>query len=421
MRSRIAVTMVAAAILVGGYGVVSGGGDPGTANLWIDTNGGTCARSGTQVAYSDEAACSSIQASVAACTAGDTIRMKAGTSYGNQTITTNRTSPGCTVIGEGSGDTRLVTVGDLQTDGDWLELQNIVASNWDAAGSGTGDPHNITLRNMDLTGGAYVQNCCRDISIIGGRWHDNNAINASITFSGDSAALQVEDILIEGVEFYGHDCTPPPADAHFEVLRGQGWLDGWTVRNNYFHDNQVNTGHMHFDAFNGGTYRSPTNIVVEGNYFAATAAPPCGSGEAAFFQINANGQGIACPTVDIRYNTAVNTPLATRWDSAGANCSSGSEGNVILRGNISPKGSVCSGTYSNNVWINASPVNCGTGDQTVASGAAAGLTGDGFHIADGSVAEAAGVPGLCPAADRDGTARPTPVATTCDAGADERD
>ena len=66
----------------------------GPANLWIDTNGGSCARSATAGAYVDASACSSMQAAVAACTPGDTIRMREGDRTARRPITTNQTSPG---------------------------------------------------------------------------------------------------------------------------------------------------------------------------------------------------------------------------------------------------------------------------------------------------------------------------------------
>ena len=49
-----------------------------TANLWIDGNGGTCARTSPAGAYADGSACASIQAAVTACQPGDTIILRAG-------------------------------------------------------------------------------------------------------------------------------------------------------------------------------------------------------------------------------------------------------------------------------------------------------------------------------------------------------
>jgi chitodextrinase len=62
-----------------------------TANVWIDTNGGTCARSASPVAYSDGAACSTLDQAWDVMASGDTARIVAGT-YGPQKITGDKTS-----------------------------------------------------------------------------------------------------------------------------------------------------------------------------------------------------------------------------------------------------------------------------------------------------------------------------------------
>jgi hypothetical protein len=59
-----------------------------TANLWVDTNGGTCTRSGSLVAWNDATACASMQAALTASAAGDTIVIKNG-NYANQTLSTS--------------------------------------------------------------------------------------------------------------------------------------------------------------------------------------------------------------------------------------------------------------------------------------------------------------------------------------------
>src|ERR1700690_64440 len=48
------------------------------ANIWIDTNGGSCVRSSTPVAYSDAVACSTLAAAWTAAQGGDTIIAKGG-------------------------------------------------------------------------------------------------------------------------------------------------------------------------------------------------------------------------------------------------------------------------------------------------------------------------------------------------------
>ena len=86
------------------YQQVTAGGNPALANLWVDTNGGTCTRTGgAGAAYNDAAACSSFSAAHSAASAGDMVRVKGGT-YGAQTISADKGSPNVT-FAEASGET----------------------------------------------------------------------------------------------------------------------------------------------------------------------------------------------------------------------------------------------------------------------------------------------------------------------------
>ena len=69
-----------------------GGSAPGTANLWVDANGGSCARQATPGAYADAQACSWNGAYQAAQT-GDMILVRGG-SYGDVKIGPNKPSIG---------------------------------------------------------------------------------------------------------------------------------------------------------------------------------------------------------------------------------------------------------------------------------------------------------------------------------------
>ena len=85
---------------------------PGTANLWVDTNGGSCARQASPGAWVDNQACSWNAAYQAAQT-GDLILVRGG-SYGNVTIGPNKASiaaPGVT-FRTATGES--VVVGDLE-------------------------------------------------------------------------------------------------------------------------------------------------------------------------------------------------------------------------------------------------------------------------------------------------------------------
>lgn len=70
----LAMAIGLASITAGGVVVSQGGGAAaGTANLWVDANGGSCTRSGSAVAYADGSACDSFGSAYVAATSGDKI------------------------------------------------------------------------------------------------------------------------------------------------------------------------------------------------------------------------------------------------------------------------------------------------------------------------------------------------------------
>lgn len=432
-RGRIlatgAVLMSAVAIAVP---VVTGGGPApsGTANLWIDTSGGSCSPNHapqTPQPYNDATACGSMQAAVAASLPGETIRMVAG-NYGSQSVTSSKTSPGVTVIGEtDSSDNRLVNLAGLNTLANWLEFRDFnVAGGWSASNQTTGFPHDLTFRNIDWNGGGFfISACCDNISFIGGAVHgveDGGADKTcpcapgTIMVQGNAASTPISDITFDGMEFYDNDCSSNSVPTnHYEVFRINAWASNIVVRNSYFHDNRVNSSQIFTSTNTVG--HTPGPIIVEGNYFASTQAPSGCNRAAAFRHVDGNMETGTAPDILVRNNTAQAQAVS---DVTGYNAGSALT-NIKLIGNISPKTSPgnCSGaTYSHNVWISGSSVGCGTGDITVASAAAAGLIGDGFHLDPSSIAINAGDPASCPATDRDGDARPL-GGSVCDAGADE--
>src|SRR5581483_9018250 len=70
-----------------------------TANLWVDTNGGTCTRQSAAGAYNDAQACSSMSAAFSAASAGDKVVIKCG-SYGSQTLSGSAKSSAVSFYGE---------------------------------------------------------------------------------------------------------------------------------------------------------------------------------------------------------------------------------------------------------------------------------------------------------------------------------
>lgn len=405
---------------VGTYVIMSSFAATGTtANLWIDADGGTCTYSATPAAYNSASACASMQAAVAASSSSTTtmVRMVAGTYSSTQTITSSKTqTTKVTIIGEQSNGANAVTVSGLTPKGNWIEIQNVnVNSGLDIENTGVATPNNVTFRDIDWNGGWWLSNCCDNIAQYGGRIHGVSAASApaAIMAQGLTSSTPISNITLDGVEI--DHMTHTVAGSHFEAIRTQGWSSGLTIRNSYFHDNGVNSSQIFISSFTGGTSHTPSAVTIEGNYFDV---PVSGAGDTpAYYDVNGNMQGLACPDLTIRNNTDKGSLIGNLIGSSFWSCATGSGGNVKVIGNIAPHSAgVCEAAYSYNLFINSSSAKCGTGDKTVASTSAAGLTGDGFHISSSSAAIDAGG-SSCPAADRDGDTRPQ--GGSCDAGADE--
>jgi hypothetical protein len=381
-----------------------------TANIWIDQNGGTCVRNASAIIYTgtgDTQSCASIQAALTACTAGDAMRMKAGTYATTQTITTDRTSA-CPIIAENGTTVNVMTAG-----GNNLDITNLDVVDLELAN----DPTGVTFRSSRIGGSGitYLSGPATNVTFTGTSFHDtvDGGNPGAVYVVGNSLAEQINNVVFDGDSFTNLDCTSTPGN-HYEAMRVQGYVNGLTVRDSSFSGNAVDTSQIFFTSLTAGAAHTPSGtMLVENNNFGAPEAGNCGG--AASLMLNLNMQGGACPVINARYNTAPTTyigPVLT------GNCTGG--GPVTITANISQKlGGGCDATFAANLWLNASSANCGTGDQTVADTAAAGLTGDGYHISGSSPARAAGKAGDCPADDHDAQGRPQPAATTCDAGSDE--
>lgn len=380
-----------------------------TANLWIDTDGGTCVRQSTASSYSSASACANIQAALTACSPGDTIRMKTG-SYGTQNISATKTTPGCTVIAEAN-----TSVSSLTTNGAWYELQNINTGGWDISSRGT---NNITCRNCNVTSSSAGavwwatsvsgagSTSFSNISWIGGRLTGTRTTNEacamciypSLDVVGGSQ-YTASNLLIEGVTFDDHVDLGAGSGNHFEVIRVDGAINGITFRRNTFKNNNTSTSQIFFTTFRGS---KPQNVVFENNFFGADAT--------AFFAIQGNFQGgSTCTNFTFNYNTSLMSFLP---DAASFGCS-GSFSNFVWVGNIIPRGECQGNTFRYNLGYGASGSACtGTGNIVAAS---AGLGGtDGFYLQTGSPAIGTGGTGAdCIAVDHDNNTRTSP----CDIGA----
>lgn len=393
-----------------------------SANLWVDTNGGTCARSGAPSAYNDSAACGSIQAAVAACQPGDSIIMKAGT-YGSQSVSASLTSPGCTVYGEAG-----TTISGLNTSGSNYTIQDITVDSGSTHDAGWGNSaSNITLKNVNLHG-LYVRADFRgngsNVTWDGGELGQQGSAGKRSCNTADVEPVVVTNtshITLNKITFWPADFDSTPCSGssngfHLEMARIDSGSSFITIKNSTFPSGQRNNSNTIFltDASNSG---DPNNLTFFNNFFGTDQNPVFGVSSQTVQQ---------CSAWMFAYNTMLDTPGDVTDPSSGGGCSSFT--NVVYVGNLGPRPSyyTCNGTFTKNVWQMSVDNHCGTDKAVIGTQFATdqlGLTGDGFHISSTSKAIAAGETSLCASvlggADHDGDSRPQPDGTNCDAGADE--
>lgn len=393
-------------------GPTIGSGGVAVANLWVDTNGGTCIRQSTAASYNDAAACASFSTAAAASTAGDTVLVKPGT-YGSQSITTSRVST-VTIAPEIDAT---VEIGGLSFSG---------AQNFDVGGTGMDAPGatiaaisstNVTARNIHIdartgTGGTAVFiERSSGVLLYGltlGPLTRDDAIQIWPYTSGSGFNT---NITIDHA--YVHDLDSDPSIDHGDCVQAAS-VDGLVIKNSQF-----------INCYAQGLFINPftgdapvKNITIENN-FVSTATPsgrPSVGGALNIGDLNTLNGGAG--TLLIRNNTIAGDPTIGVSETAATSSAS-----VI--GNIFPAilafscqtyvgrvdtfaynvtGNACSGA-TNNTTSTSSTINAGF----VSSG-----TSD-FHLLTGSVARGKGSPTSHPTDDIDGGIR----ASTPDAGADE--
>lgn len=263
----------------------------GTANLWVDLDGGACAREAPAGAYIDSAACPSLDAAIDAASDGDLIRVRPG-SYNAQNLTGDKTKR-TRIIGDGDGDD--VTFGrEGLTDpcpskegmalfqgsaicisADYVTLENVTVDAGSAHGVSTNaqvNAHNVEFREVSMLGEfttTWVQG--NDFKWRGGRIGADGTLGGQRHCNtGDGQPLQLENngpALIEGVRFnpQGSDQTPDECSEngmHLENIRIQG-TPNVTLRNNYFVDGgEAGSGHVFVSGETSGD-----GLVFDGNYF----------------------------------------------------------------------------------------------------------------------------------------------------------
>ena len=370
------------------------GGVPTSANLWVDTNAGSCTRQATPGAYADAQACSWTGAYQAAQT-GDLILVKGG-SYGNVTMPANRTAitaPGIT-FRTASGET--VTVNDFENGfytGGASNLTFVGPVNARSFRSDGGSNITVDAWNVDCNGCVneqifHLENAT-NVTVLNSEIQDNTD-NSLMWINGTNLTFENNRIHDAGLR--------PGSGAHTECM--YAWsVTNLTLKRNHFYHCSV------MDVFITGS-NTASGGYIENNVFEKPwETTGVISNSAYAFHFRTGGSPSPDPSNwDFRYNTFVG-PLSI---SPGENPVGA--GGMRVVGNLFLSGSPCG--HSNTVYTHNAFVGGGCGTNTVTSTLLSFLTGfvgtgdpGNYSLLPGSVLRDKGSAADYPSQDRAGSAR----------------
>jgi len=397
------------------------------ANVWVDRNGGACARSRDPREYEDAAACASFEAAYAVASCGDLVVVKAGR-YSGQLLTYSsgkgdackgspvalEAEPGETVtLAATSVDAKSLQVGQESL----LGARDLTFRGFSLAGAVYLYPGARRITLEGLTGRSFFLRCAHFVTLRGNTWTDPQAtsvptISSAWTIGIPSGAEDVcgstgapsTEILIENDRFFRIWRPRGDTSSHRECLHIMG-ADGLTIRNSRFHECLGNTAAISLNVHGGSKIE---NTVIEGNSIWKTynaGAHPQPTGEGPAFNI---GGGDCDQNIEalIRFNT-----LHLTGGVAALACPTGDgilfDSNLWLRSALP-----CSGRQTDYTW-RYNIVESGTwGALCDDVGNRVGFTrvedranGD-LRLASGSFAVGKGNPTAHPPSDLFGTIRP---------------
>jgi chitodextrinase len=215
---------------------------PGAANLWIDTNGGSCTRQATAGSYSDAQACASFAAAYGAAASADLVRIRAG-SYGAQFFAGGvgssqpRGTKTLTFIGEPGNVIRQIHFGSSGLVFDGIRI--------DAGGTKTSGAA------FENSGGSFL--------------FKNGSIGNVLDEKG--AMLNGPNMMFDNVLF--HDVVIRGAGVHLECIMAL-WNQGMVIRNSTFR----NCGIMSASIGIGDFWSNPpppySHVTLENNYWGTS-------------------------------------------------------------------------------------------------------------------------------------------------------
>jgi hypothetical protein len=394
-----------------------GSSPPNTvANLWVDTNGGTCTRQATAAAYNDAAACGSFNAAYQAAQPGDLVLVQSG-NYGDTVINqkVSAAAPNITIQPAGGAN---VTMHTLEIIGSYLTLKGPVSISNNTptehlifpghVGSNLVDTTNVTIDGYTIDG----QNTTSDLVKFLGGANNITLRNMDISHNTDSKLVQIEEytdgswptphhnsnITIEYSKI--HDQIQTSNSVHAECL----WIDkmtGLTVRGTLF-SGCISTGDIIFN-HNGGV-ATPSDYLFENNIFESSHDANNTPGAYTIQGCPDNGNGTGGSGLVYRYNYFDSDVVL---DPACGQYNAHFIGNIGYHAQWACQEGVVNVTYDKNVWSAASCTGDNPANAAVTNASSfVNLAAHDYHPASGSSPQIdKGDINNFPPKDADGTAR----------------